>query len=211
MHQFKSKSVIPIYLIGLVWLTYSILFPLYRVQDFLIAAMLSGIVFFIGTYVISMRDKKKGMGYIDTGDRELDEMLETAVKHLNRLKFLSQNMSNVNMAEQVKQLEAVSAKIIELVRNEPNKASKASQFFDYYLPAAVKILNAYKEFEIGGQAGKNLAFSISEIETFMVKLTEAFHNILDGLYKDKTMEISIDMEVMETMLKQDQYLEDWKR
>lgn len=211
MHQFKTKSVIPIYLIGLVWLTYSLLFPLYRVLDFLIAAIVSGIVFFIGTYVISMRDKKKGLGYIDTGDKELDDMLESAVKNLNWLKFLSQNISNPIMAEQVKQLEAVSAKIIDLVRNEPNKASKASQFFDYYLPAAVKILNAYKEFEAGGQAGKNLAFSISKIESFMVKLTESFHNILDGLYKDKTTEISIDMEVMETMLKQDQYLEEWKR
>ncbi|QHQ59928.1 hypothetical protein Ana3638_03310 [Anaerocolumna sedimenticola] len=206
MYRFKSKSVIPIYLIGLVWLIYSFSFPLYRIQDFVIAAILSFAVFFAGTYMITIKDQKNGIEYINTGDRDLDEMLETAAKNLNMLKFLSQNIINTKMAGQVKQLENVSVKILDLVKNEPNKASKASQFFNYYLSETVKILISYKEFEAGGRSGKNLTTAMTQIEEFMVKLAEAYQKILDGLYKDEVTDVSIDMEVMAAMLKQDQYL-----
>lgn len=206
MEHLKTKSVIPIYLIGLVWLFYSILFPLYRIQDLVIAAILSFTAFLAATFIISKTDKRKGISYIETGDKNMDEMLESAAKDLDELKALSKSLSNTKLDNPIKELENVTVKILGLVRNEPNKASQASQFLEYYLPTTVKIFKSYKEFESGGQTGGNLTTGRMEIEEFMAKLVDAFHNILDSLYCDKVTDISIDMEVMETMLKQDRQL-----
>ena len=40
----KKTSVLPIYLVGFVWLGYALLFPLHRASDYLICAGLSGLL-----------------------------------------------------------------------------------------------------------------------------------------------------------------------
>ena len=45
MKTIKKHSVVPIYLVGLVWLGYSLLFPLYRIMDFVLCGAASLVVF----------------------------------------------------------------------------------------------------------------------------------------------------------------------
>ena len=48
MTYWKKKSVLPIYLVGVVWLVYALLFPLRTAGQYLICAALSAVAFVIG-------------------------------------------------------------------------------------------------------------------------------------------------------------------
>ena len=48
MARIVKKSVAPIYLAGGVWLVYAVLFPLYRLSDYLICAVISIACFILG-------------------------------------------------------------------------------------------------------------------------------------------------------------------
>ena len=48
MARIVKRSVAPIYLVGLVWLAYAVLFPLYRVSDYIICGVISAAFFLLG-------------------------------------------------------------------------------------------------------------------------------------------------------------------
>ena len=56
MQIIKKKSVIPIYAIGLVWLLYALIFPLYRLGDVLIVLAVSIGVFLLLRKVIPAKE-----------------------------------------------------------------------------------------------------------------------------------------------------------
>jgi hypothetical protein len=59
-----------------------------------------------------------------------------------------------------------------------------------------------------GQVGDNHTIGMKKIEEFMNELVVAYHKILDDLCEDKVMETAIDIDVMEKMLQQDEYLKE---
>jgi 5-bromo-4-chloroindolyl phosphate hydrolysis protein len=201
----KSKSVVQFYLIGLLWLAYAFLFPLYRITDYLIVSILSILLFFFSSYIISTR---KGYENINTGDSYIDEMLITAIDNLEKLRLIRNAIGNENLRKQIKDLDNDSHQIIEFVKKYPDRCSKVSQFFLYYLPTTLKLINNYKELEMQGQVGDNHTIGMKKIEEFMNELVVAYHKILDDLCEDKVMETSIDIDVMEKMLQQDEYLKE---
>ena len=48
MAKVIKKSTAPIYLVGIVWLVYALVFPLYRVTDYVLCALLSAVAFAVG-------------------------------------------------------------------------------------------------------------------------------------------------------------------
>lgn len=208
MKIIKSKSVVPIYSIGLLWLAYSFFFPLYRMSDYVIVFILSFLLYLLVSFGISSAFAKKGYKNIDTGDSYIDEMLITAMDNLERIRLLQNALWNENIRKQIQSLENDSYKIVEFIKNNPDKSSQASQFFLYYLPTTVKLITNYKELEMQGQVGDNRSMGLQKIESFMNELVTAYHKILDDIYEDKVMETSIDIDVMEKMLQQDRYLKE---
>ena len=47
----KKKSVLPIYLVGVTWLVWAIFLPLYRPTHYIMAALVSAIVYFVGKMI----------------------------------------------------------------------------------------------------------------------------------------------------------------
>ena len=47
----KKKSVLPIYLVGVTWLVWAIFLPLYRPTHYIMAALASAIVYFVGKMI----------------------------------------------------------------------------------------------------------------------------------------------------------------
>ena len=47
----KRKSVLPIYLVGVTWLVWAVFLPLYRPAHYIMAALASAIVYFVGKMI----------------------------------------------------------------------------------------------------------------------------------------------------------------
>jgi 5-bromo-4-chloroindolyl phosphate hydrolysis protein len=155
--------------------------------------------------IVNFFTKKTG---IDTGDSYTDELLNTALEHLEKIRLLRSAIWNDSLRSQIESLEKDAHQIIEVIKKYPDKMVHISQFFLYYLPSTLKLINNYKELEGEGRAGTNHTAGMEKIEGFMGELVTAYHKVLDDLYKDQVMETSINIEVMEKMLRQDEYLAD---
>ncbi|MGL6220284.1 MAG: 5-bromo-4-chloroindolyl phosphate hydrolysis family protein [Lacrimispora sphenoides] len=203
----KCKSVIPIYLTGLLWFLYSLMFPLYRLWDYFIVLILSFFLHLSASVISSRLTKKRYQG-IDTGDWNVNDVLLTALDNLEKMRQIQSTIQNEEIRKQVQSLEDDSRQIVGFIRNNPQKYSKASRFFQYYLPETVKLLHNYAEMEIQGQKAENRSTGLQNIADFLKQLVTVYHKIRDNIYEDKVLESSIDIEVMETMLRQDGYLND---
>lgn len=203
----KNKSVVPVYVVGIIWLIYAFLFPLYRSKDFLIVSLLSLALYLLVSFGRNLVLAKKGYQIIGTKDVYVDELLLSAFEELEKLRLLRNSIWNDEVRKQISSMERDARLLLEYVIKYPDKGYKATQFFQYYLPVSTKLINNYRELEQHGRVGKNHTLGMNKIESFLNELVTAYHKVLDDLYEDKVMEASIDIEVMKKMLRQDNYLD----
>ena len=99
-------------------------------------------------------------------------------------------------------------KIMKTVEENPKKASRLDNFFEYYLPVLIKIVNKYDEVEnqkLEDKEGKDFMIKADK----MIKDTNgAFKTILSNLYKKDIMDADADMKVYYLMLKADGIVDD---
>jgi len=107
------------------------------------------------------------------------------------------------MSDKISRLEAVSTKIFEQAKTDPEKLPRMRKFMDYYLPTSLKLLQAYAELDSQGVEGENITESKRRIEQTMDTLVHAFETQLDQLFAADAMDISADIDVMQNMLRAD--------
>ena len=71
---------------------------------------------------------------------------------------------------------------------------------NYYLPTAIKLLETYDRLSKSGSNGENVTTTLRSVENSMDMIVAAFEKQLDNLYADVAMDISTDIDVLETIL-----------
>lgn len=122
---------------------------------------------------------------------------------LAHLRSLGMSIPDEEMKGKIARLEAVTAKIFEQAKSDPEKRPQMRKFMDYYLPTSLKLLDSYAEMEAQGIEGENISESKRRIEDAMDTLVTAFENQLDKLFESDALDLSTDIDVMERMLKAD--------
>ena len=216
MARIVKKSVAPIYLAGGVWLVYAVLFPLYRLSDYLICAVVSIACFILGKSIWpdavlitdededepaapqpppKTREEKKS-----TGDPQLDRLLEDRERAVSEMRRLNDAIQDEKISAQIDHLEDATKKIIDQVVAQPGKLPRIRRFMDYYLPTTLKILNAYDRMGATGLSGGNVGTTMEKVEEMMDVLVAAFDKQLDDLFGEEALDISTDIAVLEQML-----------
>ncbi len=124
-------------------------------------------------------------------------------KILDELRRVNDAIPDEEMSDKISRLEAVSAKIFEQAKTDPEKLLRMRKFMDYYLPTSLKLLQAYAELDSQGVEGENITESKRRIEQTMDTLVHAFETQLDQLFAADAMDISADIDVMQNMLRAD--------
>lgn len=129
-------------------------------------------------------------------------------KILDELRRVNDAIPDEEMTDKISRLEAVSAKIFEQARTDPDKLPQMRKFMDYYLPTSLKLLNTYAELDNQGVEGENISESKRRIEQTMDTLVKAFENQLDRLFASDALDVSTDIDVMQNMLRADGLTDD---
>ena len=124
-------------------------------------------------------------------------------KILDELRRVNDAIPDEEMSDKISRLEAVSAKIFEQAKSDPEKLPQMRKFMDYYLPTSLKLLNTYAELDNQGVEGENISESKRRIEQTMDTLVKAFENQLDRLFASDALDVSTDIDVMQNMLRAD--------
>ena len=199
------KSAAPIYIAAAAWGIYALVFPLYRVGHFVIAAAVSLAAYFVGRcFFKDVKEEVEGKPEpIRTGNQALDEMIAQGQLAMQEMRRLDDNIKDDIISGQIRKLEELSGKIFDQVKQTPEKLPQLRKFMNYYLPTTLKLLENYASFEEAGVSGENLSQAKAKIEKTMDSIVAGFEHQLDELYRTDAMDIDSDIRVMETMLRRD--------
>ena len=122
---------------------------------------------------------------------------------LRQLREVNEAIPGEEMSSKITRLETVTAKIFALVEEDPSKLPKMRRFMDYYLPTALKLLNAYSQFDRQGVEGEVIGQSKRKIEEAMDVLVEGFEAQLDTMFADDALDVDSDIQVLQNMMARD--------
>ena len=145
----------------------------------------------------------KGKESLKDTDRELYNKITKAKKQNREILELVPKVESETTKKNLMEIYDTVIKILNTVQFNPHKAKKINNFFDYYLPVLIKIVNKYDEVEnqkLKSQEGKDFLVKADK----MIKDTNsAFSNILASLYQTDIIDADADMKVYDLMLKAD--------
>lgn len=198
----KIRSAIPIYMAAAIWLIYGLFLPLYTLPHILCCAAVSVVAYIVGCYIFPARVVKVEKK-ITTGDPDLDKQLEASRALLMKLRAANDAIPDAAISAQLDRMEDVGLSILNRVAEQPGMANNVRRFMNYYLPTAEKLLSTYTRLSKAGISGEQIDSTMKSVENSLSMIVTAFEKQLDSLYKDENLDITTDIEVLETMMKAD--------
>ena len=208
MKKIVHKSAIPLYAAAVTWLLYALLFPLYRLPHFLLAAAAAAVVGVVARLFCRDTVEEVPEEPETTGNEELDKMIADSKKAIAEMKRLDDNIADPAISAQIVRLQQLAGKIFAQVEQNPEKLPQIRKFMNYYLPTTLKILNAYDRMGEQGVSGENITSTMQKVEGMMSTIITAFEKQLDSLFGSEAMDISTDMVVLENMMAREGLTED---
>jgi len=150
------------------------------------------------------REKEEAKKAKDTSKMTTEEkLIEEGRLYLKQIKEANDAIPGEDISKKLERLEAITSKIFEYVGKHPEKVGEIRKFMDYYMPTTLKLVYAYKEFDAQDIEGENIKAAKKEIEQSLDMVNKAFENLFDSMFQDEAMDISSDISVLKTMLKQE--------
>ena len=215
MQQNKKNDtkayVISFIAMGAVVVLYSLIFPMYRWQHYLIVAgialLVGRVVFIMAQGLDTSKEAPAQQPIPKTGDNAVDSLVEKGQEMLAEIRKENDLIPDAQLTAQMNQLDKVANQIFHTVAEQPAKAPQIRRFMDYYLPTTLKMLTGYRKMDERQVKGENANEARAQIREAMDTVLKAFDKQLDALYQDELLDISTDIDVMETMLRQDGLIE----
>lgn len=195
-------------------LIYRGIFPHGGFMRFLTMGGLSALVGFIayqmGAGLDTSKEAPKQKEIPITGIEEVDRLIRRGEGLLESIRRENERIPDPVLTRQIDEMESVTHKIFKQVIEQPGKAPQIRRFMDYYLPTTLKMLSGYRRIEEEKVSGRYAEDTKKKIEDAMDVVLSAFKKQLNTLYQNDMLDISTDIDVLETMLRQDSLLEDEK-
>ncbi len=164
------------------------------------ALLIGASAFTASELVFSSIKQKQNLKEID---RPLYMKLNNAKKQNEQIIKFVKEVENLNTKSNLKEISNTVSKIIGEIEKNPKKAKKINNFFEYYLPVLIKIINKYDEIENTNVKTKERINFLSKCDKMIEDTNNAFEKILSSLYQSDIIDIDADMKVYEMILKSD--------
>ena len=202
---------------GVTVVLYALLFPLYRIADFVICgllALLAGKV--IGAMgegldltTHNRQDQKAQPKPVEelplSGNGEADAVIAKGQEMLHTIRAENDAITDEVLSGQMDELERLCVQIFTTVAEKPQKAPQIRKFMNYYLPTTLKMLASYRTMNDRGVSVTDMTEARATTIRGMGMVLTACQKQLDNLYKDIMLDVSTDIDVLEQMLKRDGY------
>jgi len=207
--EVKIKSAIPVYGIGIVWLLYSLIFPLYMTWHFILIACIGVLVYFLLSKIFPPKIESIEVPCEpeSTGDELIDALLAEGARAAAEMYRLQSSIPNSDIRKKITELIFITDKIFGKLRSEPNVYKQVKRFADFFLPASLKLLNTYDRMGKSGIEGENISGTMERIDNALDMTLESYKKFFDSLFENIALDIETDIAVLETMLKRDGLLE----
>ena len=233
MAETEKKSAFPILSVGIIWLLCIIVFK-FRINatSIFLTTVLSLAAYYIMNKIFppkkieiimektppkpqekeKEKEKKAPSPALSPEEREFKDLNERIGLYFIELKLLSDSIGDAFISSELHEIENLLKKIqVQLnedtQKSKSNKAEQLSQFFDYYMPTTIKILNSYRRIEKQNLTGENATETKKRVEESLPFIKKAFEKELDNIFSDEMLDITTDIDVLESMLSKDGLME----
>ncbi|MBC8536860.1 5-bromo-4-chloroindolyl phosphate hydrolysis family protein [Feifania hominis] len=202
MREKKIKTAIPIYLAAGVFVLLGILIPLTGIGAILGVLAAAAVTFAVADRLIPARTVmvREPEPEIKTGDETVDEAIAQGRRGLEQLRRANELIPDEVLSAQIGRMETAGDRILKLVAQHPEKLDDIRRFLNYFLPTANKLLAAYARLTSADVRGENVAEATTRIRDSMELVARAFERQLDRLYHDEALDITTDIQVLESMM-----------
>ena len=169
----------------------------------ILPSVLIGASAFVAGELILTKNKKT----LKEENFNLYKVLENAKKQNKRIIEAKSYINNYEIKAYLTSINESTSKIIKAIEKTPKKIKNIDNFFDYYLPITVKIINRYDEIENNDLSAKDSKKFMSSTINMLSSIDKAFKNILNNLYQKEIIDMSAEMKVFSSMLKADGFNE----
>lgn len=204
MPYVRKKRVLPVYFIGLTWLVWALLRPLYRPAHFIAAALASALAYYVGQMLFP--DSGEELERVQTpaaSGGEVEGLLAERERVLSEMRGLNASIRDEKLSLQISHLEQTTGRILDEVVARPDKLPQIRRFLNYYLPTTLKLLRVYDRLEDSGGTGENIAGTRERIDDILSTVCTAYDRQLDALYGEEALDIASDIAVLEQLLAQE--------
>ena len=212
MKKKKWKSLVgSLIAAGAVFALYSSLFKLNQVSDFLIGgglAVLAGwLAYQMGMGLDTSKKAPVQKAIPVTGIESVDQLVRHGQEMIAQIRDENSQIPDPVLSKKIDELEAISNQIFLTVTDKPEKAPQIRRFMDYYLPTVLKMLTNYRKLGEREVTGENAEKTKKSVEDAMDIVLEAFTKQHDQLYQRDMLDVTTDISVLETLMKQDGLIE----
>lgn len=225
MKVVRRGSPMKFYLTGAAAVFYAWFFPMYTIPHYLVFLLVLIGVFSLSSQIFRGKkefvpiepekpkeepkpqpEKKEEKKPSRTGDPEVDKLIDEGNEYLKKLRAANDAIPEETLTEDISRMERASADIFRYIADHPGKAPQIRKFMSYYLPTTLKLLNSYQRLSAQSVKGENITSTMFNIAGMMHTVADAFEKQLDSLFTDEAMDISADISVFETLLKQEGFV-----
>ena len=215
MKMVRKGSPAKFYITAVAAFLYALSAPLYEPQHFVIFAAVLVLVFLVSGALfkgkkefVPIEPEKEEKSH--TGNPEVDKIIDEGREYLKKLRAADDAIPDEALSEDITRMERASADIFRFIADHPEKAPQIRKFMNYYLPTTLKLLNSYQRLSQQSVKGENITSTLFNIAGMMHTVADAFEKQLDALFSEEAMDISADITVFETLLKQEGFVDEDK-
>ena len=146
---------------------------------------------------------KKGKISLKESNLSLYETLQNAKKENKHIKEMIKLIEDETIVKNLNEITNTVDKIINTIETTPEKEKKLKNFFDYYLPVTVKLVDRFDEIE-------NQKLTSSQVKKFnentsntISQIKDVFNKFLNNLYDYEVLDTNVEIKVLNSMLKSD--------
>ena len=169
----------------------------------ILPSVLIGTSAFVAGELVLTKNKKT----LKEENFNLYKVLENAKKQNKRIIEAKSYIDNDEIKAYLTSINDSTSKIIKTIEKKPKKIKNIDNFFDYYLPITVKIINRYDEIENNNLSSKDSKKFMTSTINMLASIDKAFRNILNNLYQKEIIDLDAEMKVFSSMLKADGFNE----
>ena len=205
MRQVKRRSALPVYIAAAVFAAYALIFPLYKLWHFLVAAAVTAAAWLAADALI-----KPKVEYVPEPEPEpvsygaaVDAILAEAKKARAEMERLAASIPDQDVKQKIASLLSLSDRIAQDAIQDEADIPQIQKFQNYFLPSTIGLLNAYDRMSAQGVNGENISGSRQRIADMLQTEVEAFQKQLDALYRNDAMDVDADIKVMQQLLERE--------
>lgn len=167
----------------------------------ILPALAFGAAAFVGSELLMSKSVFNSFESVD--EKNIDKVLADAKKKNKYIIDMIIKIDDADVKKYLKSINGTVGKIINTVEKNKKKIKQSEKFFTYYLPITVGIIGKYDEIENQKLSSKDAKKFFENAHDSLKEIDASFKKILDSLYESDIENATVDIKVLNNILKSD--------